>query len=512
MATSQFSHQFLTQVSYLVSFTDQNPHMTSLLIGPEAKDINHLLSLSNKKGDHVCEDVPKEEETAPLSTLIPILKNINIEEMQTSLKLWKLPSSLLPQNSSFDADAGIQQGQITHLILHPTTSNKGAFKVKKGEFFFNGQKLSPAIPLFVEGPLSFQASLMESSLNTAKSVSDIRFKVKTMLQKEPLVGEVSWAGLEIAKASIRNHFDAIPTQLPPWPYFLKAALKLPKSQLNAQPIFLSRSFKENGVKLGDKGYLSYPSMTASGLQEQRFAVTVAGFYDGGIMAMSSKYILVPPQMTEVINASNSPYSVDRMNANGIALWFNSLDSEKVKAELMEAFKKEGIDSYWKITTYKDYDFAKDLLQQFQSDKYLFTLIGVLVLAVACSNIISMLILLVQNKKKEIGILQAMGASKNSIALIFGLCGVLIGIISSLLGILLALLTLHNIDFVVKILSLLQGHDAFNALFFGQSLPNALSNRALYFVLIATPLISLLAGLIPAIKACRLQPSQILRAE
>jgi lipoprotein-releasing system permease protein len=140
------------------------------------------------------------------------------------------------------------------------------------------------------------------------------------------------------------------------------------------------------------------------------------------------------------------------------------------------------------------------------------LIGVLVLAVACSNIISMLILLVQNKKKEIGILQAMGASKNSIALIFGLCGVLIGIISSLLGILLALLTLHNIDFVVKILSLLQGHDAFNALFFGQSLPNALSNRALYFVLIATPLISLLAGLIPAIKACRLQPSQILRAE
>lgn len=513
IGTSQFSHQFLTQVSYLVSFTDQNPHMTSLLVSPETKDINQLLSLSNKKGDHVCEDVPKEEEAASLSSLLPILKNITIKEMQTSLQLWKLPSSLLPQNGSFDAVANVQQGQITHLILQSTSPNKGTFKVSKGEFSFNGQKLSRSIPIFVEGPVRFEASLVEPSLNSAKAISDIRFKVKTILQNQPLEGEVNWAGLEIAKATIHNHFDCIPNQLPPWPYFLKAALKLPTNSNNAMPIFLSRSFKENGVKLGDRGYLSYPSMTASGLQEQRFAVKIAGFYDGGIMAMSSKYILVPPQMTEVINASNSPYSVDRMSANGIALWFNqSLESEKVKADLATAFKEAGIDSYWKITTYKEYDFAKDLLQQFQSDKYLFTLIGVLVLAVACSNIISMLILLVQNKKKEIGILQAMGASKNSIALIFGLCGISIGIISSLIGILLALLTLHNIDFVVKILSLLQGHEAFNALFFGQSLPNTLSAKALYFVLIATPLISLLAGLIPAIKASRLQPSQILRAE
>jgi len=33
-----------------------------------------------------------------------------------------------------------------------------------------------------------------------------------------------------------------------------------------------------------------------------------------------------------------------------------------------------------------------------------------------------------------------------------------------------------------------------------------------FILIATPLISLIAGLVPAIKACRLRPSEILRSE
>ncbi len=514
ISTDAISHQFLTQVSYLVSFTDQNPNIQSLLIHPQAKELNHLLSLSFRKGDHVCEDVPKEEERTTFSNLLSILNNICIEEMQTNLHVWKLPASLIPEQGFFNATASLQQGQITHLIVHKTPTGKGQFEIKQNSFYFNGQKIPRTTPIFIEGPLHFQTTLVKDSLDKAHTLSDVRFCAKTMVQKQPLEGEIPWAGLEIVKASIQNQFDTIPKDLPPWPYFLKKkAVMLPKTAQGILPIFLARSFQENGVKLGDRGYLSYPSMTTSGMQEQRCAVSVAGFYDGGIMAMSSKYILVPSQITTLINASNSPYNIDKMATNGIALWFTeSMQCEKIKEELRKAFQEAGIDSYWKITTYKEYDFAKDLLQQFQSDKYLFTLIGVIVLAVACSNIISMLILLVQNKKREIGILQAMGASKNSIALIFGLCGVCIGMISSLIGIALALLTLHNIDFVVKILSLLQGHEAFNTLFFGQSLPDTLSHRALCFVLIATPLISLLAGLIPAIKACRLQPSQILRSE
>ncbi len=124
----------------------------------------------------------------------------------------------------------------------------------------------------------------------------------------------------------------------------------------------------------------------------------------------------------------------------------------------------------------------------------------------------MLVLLVNDKKREIGILQAMGASRYSIAAIFGACGITMGILSSFIGTIAALLTLQNIDSIVQLLSFIQGHDAFNATFFGKSLPGKLSYHAVLFMLIATPLISLLAGLIPAIKACRLRPSEILRAE
>jgi lipoprotein-releasing system permease protein len=65
---------------------------------------------------------------------------------------------------------------------------------------------------------------------------------------------------------------------------------------------------------------------------------------------------------------------------------------------------------------------------------------------------------------------------------------------------------------VQILSFIQGRDAFNTAFFGTSLPDELSHHAVLFILIATPLLSLLAGLVPAIKACRLRPSAILRSE
>lgn len=106
----------------------------------------------------------------------------------------------------------------------------------------------------------------------------------------------------------------------------------------------------------------------------------------------------------------------------------------------------------------------------------------------------------------------MGASTKSIALIFGVCGASLGVISGLIGSSAAVFTLKHIDSIVQLLSFLQGHDAFNAVFFGSSLPNKLSTSALQFILIITPLLSLLAGLVPAVKACRLRPSEILRSE
>jgi lipoprotein-releasing system permease protein len=150
------------------------------------------------------------------------------------------------------------------------------------------------------------------------------------------------------------------------------------------------------------------------------------------------------------------------------------------------------------------------MQQFRSDRYLFSLVGIIILLVACSNIVSFLILLVNDKKREIAILQSMGASKLSIISIFGFCGLTVGLIGAFIGIFAGVFTLHNIDAIASILSQLQGHDAFSQTFYGTSLPSALSFGAILLIGSVTPILSLLAAMIPAWKASKLQPSTLLR--
>lgn len=289
------------------------------------------------------------------------------------------------------------------------------------------------------------------------------------------------------------------------------ALELPSSVQYGDAVLLPRGFKEAGAAVGDRGYLVYQTVTATSVQEQHLPIIVAGFYDPGIIPMGGKYIVASQPLISLIRAAYA--SQDQGLSNGINLRFADREqADYVKESLQKAFDRSGIAPYWKIETYRDYEFTRDIIQQLQSEKHMFTLLATIIIIVACSNIISMLIILVNDKKLEIGILRAMGASSTSIAAIFGLCGLVMGIIGSLIGIAAALVTLKNIQAIVDFIGRMQGYEMFNPLFYGNSLPNEVSAEALTFVILATGLISLMAGMVPAIKASLLKPSAILKTE
>jgi lipoprotein-releasing system permease protein len=310
------------------------------------------------------------------------------------------------------------------------------------------------------------------------------------------------------------HFDLEPASPPEKSaYFVKGVLHFPKLQNNEEPIFLPKSYKDSGATIGNAGTLNYISPSAVSSQEQKILVRVVGFYDPGVLAVGNKCILVPSSVTRTIASATQTFSPDGTPTNGIFVWIKDLrEAHLAQAQIIAAFEKAQIAPYWKVATFEEFEFSKDLLGQFRSDQTLFLLIASIILIVACSNIISLLILLVNDKKKEIAILQSMGASFQSIATIFGLCGALMGILSCLFGYLAAVFTLRHLDGLVSILSALQGRSAFNPNFFGHSLPNQLSLEAVSFVLIVTPLLCLAAGLIPALKASKVRPSSILRSE
>jgi lipoprotein-releasing system permease protein len=288
-------------------------------------------------------------------------------------------------------------------------------------------------------------------------------------------------------------------------------IQLPEGRETA--VLLPKNYRDSGVLLGDRGFLAYSIPSAASLQEQRLPIRVAGFYDPGFLSLGNRCLIVPNDITRTIYASTQTYSPDGTPTNGFFLWPKNLSQiEELQKKINTRFEQAGIADYWKVATFEEYEFSKDLLEQFRSDRTLFTLIAAIVLFVACCNIISLLVLLVNDKKREIAILQSMGASFKSIASIFAICGTVMGFLSCLFGSLLALFTLHHLHALVAFLSAIQGRTAFNPSFFGQNLPNTLSLGAFLFVLIATPLLSLIAGLIPALKASRIRPSQVLRSE
>ncbi|VHO02659.1 FtsX-like permease family protein [Candidatus Rhabdochlamydia sp. T3358] len=470
----QATQSYLTQASYLSSFPDKNPFLDTLIIPLKTDELTRLFSQSQINN---------------------VLNIITIESLKPKYG-WGVPIAMIPEGVPLPVQASISDSFILLTENEEALPDfqKGMIKKTQEGIFFTDKNQSSYLtnkPIFLEQSHLLRVVKTEV-LPQAKTLKDLYFTIEIPFTNHLLQGRVSGEGLEVTEGNWR-----------------KPSVSLSKEN----GIFLAKSFQDQGVKVADCGYLSYSSLSMSAVQEQRLPIFVAGFYDPGPLFSGYKSILVPPCITQTINASNTSFHLNKTESNGVCIWVANLaDTDFVKKELEKQLEKEGIAAYWKVTPFTEYDFAKDMLQQFASDRYLFTLVGVIILMIACCNIISQLVILVDNKKKEIGILLAMGASKKSILFIFGFCGMIMGLMSSCIGIAAGIFTLKHLDLVISALSFLQGQALLNPVFFGQTIPSEFSSQAIQFVLIATPILSLFAALAPAIKTCYLNVSAILRSE
>lgn len=472
----------LSQMSYLLSLMDSNPHFSSLILPPSDRDLDHLL------------------QTHP-EMRRAIFEHGGIEE----ISIGRLFFHLLPENAEITAYSSLQSSEL----IAPEkkgSAQDGKIYCKEGRWIW--ESITGAVrkePLvLLEKQLSLRAKLSPEG----------RLLVEGSLQGALLQGELPFDAVMVSKATPKIHFETAPQTAPPWAISIQDRCKLPPPEGSlATPVLLPKTYRDMGLTLGDAGSLSFAAQGAASSQEQRIPIRVAGFYDPGLFSLGGRCLIVPASVTRTIHSASQTFSPDGTPTNGIFVWTGSIEEAGTLKEQIEAsLDKAGVLPYWKVSTYKDFEFSKELFQQFRSDRTLFLMIAVLILFVACCNVISLLILLVNDKKREIAILQAMGASKRSMALIFGFCGLTMGAISSLIGTLAAIFTLRHLDSIASFLSAVQGHAAFQPAFFGKTLPNQLSSDALLFVLIATPLLSLLAGLLPALRACRIKPSIALRQE
>lgn len=487
--SNQESETVINQVSYVASIDPSNARLRKMLVPSSSEDYTHLLHVLLKNRHS-----PK-----------TFFDHLDVIKLATTDAGFILPLSLYPKTGSVKA---VRVGETQKAIIPGTLQGLEDLENRVQALGYATSiveiDFAKKVPysLILDDHISFDTHLSEAA--------SLSVFVEGSVQNLPIVGKAPLDQLKIEKLVQKKG-----SSQPYWIHEDEQGLKIPTGHSLGDGILVAKHFQNSGVKLGDSGFLSYYSPTTSSVQEQRIPIYVAGFYDPGMLPIGNKLIFVDPQVVSFFrgNLTMSDSMIGNGLGNGINIWISDLKkANEAKDALVAALEVRGIQKYWKVESFKEYEFTRPILEQLESDKNLFTLIAIIILLVACSNIISMLILLVNDKKKEIGILQSMGASPKRIALIFGMCGFITGLLSSIVGTAAAILTLHHLQSLIDLLSVLQGHEAFQAAFYGNEMPNELSFNALTFVVVATLVISLLAGLIPAWKASRVRPTEILRSE
>lgn len=135
---------------------------------------------------------------------------------------------------------------------------------------------------------------------------------------------------------------------------------------------------------------------------------------------------------------------------------------------------------------------------------------VLVIGVACFNIVSTLIMAVKDKQGDIAIMRTLGANNSFIKQIFIWYGLLAGMKGCLIGIVLGVVLALNLTPIIQGIEALLGKKLLSdGIYFVDFLPSELHWFDVVLVLVAALVLSLLASLYPASRAAKLQPAQVL---
>ncbi len=135
---------------------------------------------------------------------------------------------------------------------------------------------------------------------------------------------------------------------------------------------------------------------------------------------------------------------------------------------------------------------------------------VLVIGVACFNIISTLIMAVKDKAGDIAIMRTLGANNRFIKRIFVWYGLQAGMKGCLIGIVLGVFLALNLTALIQGLESLIGRKLLSdGIYFVDFLPSELHWQDVALVFISALILSLIASLYPASRAAKLQPAQIL---
>jgi lipoprotein-releasing system permease protein len=256
------------------------------------------------------------------------------------------------------------------------------------------------------------------------------------------------------------------------------------------------------VDVGDKISLIVPqgTVTPAGVAPRLKAFRVVGIFEVGMYEYDSGLALIHLQDAQALFRLH-----DRVS--GVRLKLDDLfAAPKVARELANRLDADVYISDWTRS-------HANFFRAVQIEKNMMFIILSLIVAVAAFNIVSTLVMAVQEKQADIAILRTLGASPLSIMKIFLVQGSVIGFVGLGLGIAGGVSLALNIDVVVPFIERILGQQFLSKdVYYISDLPSDLQWADVVWVTGVAFVLTLAAAIYPSWRASRTNPAEALRYE
>ncbi|MBU2871580.1 lipoprotein-releasing ABC transporter permease subunit LolE [Colwellia sp. E2M01] len=261
--------------------------------------------------------------------------------------------------------------------------------------------------------------------------------------------------------------------------------------------------KKLNVVLGDKIQLLLPPPKSTGNIKQVFSspvtktVEIVGVFKfGGTIDDTLAYI--------PLNLANDVMGYDITETQSIRLSVNDVFS----AAAIGRQVSYNFDHYVYINNWTREQ--GHLYNDIQLVRMVMFIVLVLVIAVASFNIVSTLIMAVNEKQGDIAILKTMGASSTTIMLAFITQGLVNGVVGSLLGAGCGIYLALNLTDIIRTIEEFMGITFLSGdVYFVDYLPSVLHSSDVYATVITALIMSFIATIYPAWRATKIEPAQVL---
>ena len=259
--------------------------------------------------------------------------------------------------------------------------------------------------------------------------------------------------------------------------------------------------RQLGVRVGDVVTLVAPSgqVTPAGVLPRLKQMTVAGLFHSGHYEYDAALALMHVEDAQRLLRLEGP--------TGVRLKLHDLhQAPAVARELAHTLTEHLVLRDWTQQN-------KTWYAAVQLEKRMMFIILTLIVAVTAFNLVSTLVMTVQDKRADIAILRTLGASPRSIMAVFVVQGARVGVVGTLAGLLLGLAVAWNIDVIVPAIERLL-HTSFlpQDIYLISHMPSDPQSTDIMPIAIISLILSFLATLYPSWRASRVNPAEALRYE